>query len=206
MKILQAKFGYLIHNKVTDTYSQKIYLPNNAKLDNYEEVPREDIDLELYERVTNLQEENKTLQHNNEMLNQAKDELIQKNESLTKVAKVVANQVTDDAIALQIQEFYDEWNVDINVTVGQYIRYEGVLYKVLTAHTTQANWMPSIATSLFAKVLVDPTGTTVLEWEQPDSTNPYMTGDKVTYNGKTYICKVDNNVWQPDVYGWEVIE
>ena len=182
---LQAKFGYLIHNKVTDTYSKLIYLPDNVNLDNFEEVRDETIDERLVDKMKEVEK---------------------KEESLTKVAKVVANQVTDDAIALEIQEFYDEWNVDIDVTVGQYIRYEGLLYKVLTAHTTQANWMPSIATSLFAKVLVDPTGTTVLEWEQPDSTNPYMTGDKVTYNGKTYICKVDNNVWQPDVYGWEVIE
>lgn len=24
------------------------------------------------------------------------------------------------------------------------------------------------------------------EWEQPDSTNPYMAGDKVAHNGKTW--------------------
>lgn len=42
----------------------------------------------------------------------------------------------------------------------------------------------------------------VLPWEQPDSTNPYMTGDKVTHNGKTWVSDVDNNVWEPGVYGW----
>lgn len=43
------------------------------------------------------------------------------------------------------------------------------------------------------------------EWKQPDSTNPYMKGDKVTYNGKTYESVIDNNVWSPDTYpaGWK---
>lgn len=36
----------------------------------------------------------------------------------------------------------------------------------------------------------------------------YHVGDKVTYNGKKYICKLDNCVWSPDVYpqGWELVE
>ncbi len=198
MIILKAKFGYVIHNKVTDTYSDVVYLPNKKQLDNYEEVPRDDVDFEVYERIINLQEENK-------VLSQAKDELIQKNQSLTKVAKVVANQVTDDVIALEIQEFYDEWQVGVAYVVGQYIRFEEVLYKVITAHTSQEGWTPSGATSLFAKVLIDPSGG-VLEWQQPDSTNPYMKGDKVLFEGVTYISTVDNNVWQPGVYGWEVAQ
>lgn len=185
MQVLYAQFGYLLRNKTTGALTNKVYLPDGADTSNYEQVPREDIDLDLYTRVSGLQD---------------------KEESLTKVAKVVANSVTDDAVALKIQEFYDEWNVDVNVTVGQYIRYKDVLYKVLTAHTTQANWTPSETPSLFAKVLIDPSGETILDWEQPDSTNPYMKGDKVKYEGKTYMSTIDNNVWQPGVYGWELIK
>ena len=35
----------------------------------------------------------------------------------------------------------------------------------------------------------------------------YNTGDKITYNGKKYICKMDGCVWSPDVYpaGWEEV-
>ena len=205
MIILKARFGYVIHNKVTDTYSNVVYLPNKKQLDNYEEVPRDDIDFEVYEKITNLQEDNEVLHKDNKELHQAKDELVQKNQSLTKVAKVVANQVTDDVIALEIQEFYDEWQVGVAYAVGRYIRYKEVLYKVITEHTSQEGWTPDSATSLFAKVLIDPDGG-VLEWEQPDSTNPYMTGDKVTFEGVTYISTVDNNVWQPGVYGWEIVQ
>lgn len=36
----------------------------------------------------------------------------------------------------------------------------------------------------------------------------YNIGDKITYNGKKYICKMDGCVWTPDAYpqGWELVE
>lgn len=185
MQVLYAQFGYLLRNKNTGVMTKQVYLPDGADTSNYEQVPREDIDLDLYSRVSGLQD---------------------KEESLTKVAKVVANSVTNDAIALQIQEFYDEWIPNVLVKAGQYIRHDDILYKVLTEHTTQEGWTPDATASLFAKVLTDPTGETILEWVQPDSTNAYMAGDKVTHNGVTYISTIDNNVWEPGVYGWEVME
>lgn len=39
-------------------------------------------------------------------------------------------------------------------------------------------------------------------WAQPGSTNPYMLGDKVRHNGKIWMSTIDNNVWEPGVYGW----
>ncbi len=47
------------------------------------------------------------------------------------------------------------------------------------------------------------------EYVQPTGAHDsYKVGDKVTYNGKKYICKMDNCVWSPDVYpaGWEESE
>ena len=49
----------------------------------------------------------------------------------------------------------------------------------------QETWTPDTAVSLWAKVLTDPSGR-ILAWVQPDSTNPYMKGDKVTHKGKTW--------------------
>lgn len=46
------------------------------------------------------------------------------------------------------------------------------------------------------------------EYKQPTgSHDSYNTGNKVTYNGKKYICKMDNCVWSPDTYpaGWEEV-
>lgn len=82
--------------------------------------------------------------------------------------------------------------------------YDSVLYKVLQAHTSQADWMPDVSVSLFAKILI-PDPTVIPEWEQPESTNPYMKGDKVTHNGKTWVSNIDNNVWEPGVYGWDEV-
>ena len=92
-----------------------------------------------------------------------------------------ARQIADDAEALNVKFLYKEFNKQIGRTldVGEYIQYNDKLYKVLQAHTVQEQWTPEAAPSLFAEVLVDPTGETILEWKQPDSTNPYMTGDKV---------------------------
>lgn len=70
--------------------------------------------------------------------------------------------------------------------------------------TSQEAWTPPDAPSLFAKVLIPDTDT-IPEWEQPDSTNPYAKGDKVTHNGKTWISTADGNVWEPGVYGWEEV-
>lgn len=109
-----------------------------------------------------------------------------------------------DEQSLQVPNLYPVWKENVNYVIGDRVLYNEVLYKVLQSHTSQTDWTPDVAASLFAKVLI-PDVNVIPEWEQPESTNPYMTGDKVTYNGKTYASIVDNNVWAPDVYGWEEI-
>lgn len=107
-----------------------------------------------------------------------------------------------DEDALEAVQLYPSWkNNHEYKEVGERVRYDGVLYKVLQAHTSQSEWVPPQAPSLFAKVLIsDPD--VIPEWEQPDSTNPYMKDDKVTHSGKTWVSDVDNNVWEPGIYGW----
>lgn len=107
----------------------------------------------------------------------------------------------DDNTALRMVEFYPEWTTDTDYATGFKVQYGGTLYKCLRAHTAQADWTPDASPSLWAKVLI-PDPDVIPEWEQPDSTNPYMTGDKVTHNSKTWVSDIDNNVWAPGVYGW----
>lgn len=96
-----------------------------------------------------------------------------------------------------------------DVTNGFRCQYNGVLYKVLQPHTIQESWNPADSPSLFAQVLI-PDEDVVPEWVQPDSTNGYSIGDKVTHNGVIYESLVDNNVWEPGVSGteslWSVVE
>ena len=116
-----------------------------------------------------------------------------------------------DEQALQVPLMFPKWQEGKEYVVGDRALYLGVLYKVLQAHTSQAGWEPDIAPSLFAKNLIvkDDSGEQVdiPEWVQPDSTNPYMIGDKVKFEGKIYQSLIDNNVWSPTAYpqGWEEV-
>lgn len=109
-----------------------------------------------------------------------------------------------DEDALEAVQLFPNWDATATYAVGDRVRYDGILYSCLTAHTAQADWTPAAAPSLWTKVLI-PYANVIPEWEQPDSTNPYMTGDKVTHNGKTWVSTCDNNVWEPGVYGWSEV-
>ncbi len=113
-------------------------------------------------------------------------------------------QMLGDTDALKIKTVYPEWDATATYEVDNKVLYNNVLYRCLQAHTAQQTWTPTDAPSLWTKVLIPEPGV-IKEWEQPESTNPYMTGDKVTHNGKTWISTIDNNVWEPGVYGWDEI-
>lgn len=106
-----------------------------------------------------------------------------------------------DEQALQVSELYPEWSGDgVSYKTGTRLNYKGILYKVLQEHTSQSDWAPDAASSLFAKVLVDDPEV-IPAWEQPMSTNGYAKGDRVTHKGKTWESMVDNNVWEPGAFG-----
>lgn len=121
------------------------------------------------------------------------------------VAQIQAQTLTD-AQALTVKAIYPAYNPEgIQYAKDYKVTYNGELYKCLQAHTSQADWTPDNAPSLWAKVLAGQEGTGIGEWEQPDSTNPYMAGDQVTHNGKTWESLVDNNVWEPGAQGTEAL-
>lgn len=116
------------------------------------------------------------------------------------------NEVPDN-VAGYIPEVFPVWSAaGVQYEVGQRVQYNGVLYKVLTAHPSQESWKPDVSPSLFVKVISSISGE-IPEWEQPTAENAYMKGDKVRYNGKVYESLIDNNVWKPDEYpaGWKEI-
>lgn len=114
--------------------------------------------------------------------------------------------ISDD-IACKICSYFPLWiPLAHSYKKGDRVNYNGTLYKVLQDHISQVLWTPDKSPSLFAKVLTSEDGTPK-EWEQPDSTNAYMKGDKVTYQGKIYESTIDNNVWSPVAYpqGWKEV-
>lgn len=187
LRILVPTYGYVLKNKKSgDVFAGRIYLGKTASPDDYEEIEDRSVNMSILNTFVDIDT---------------------KEQSLTKIGKIVANQVTDDAVALSIQEFYDIWEVGISYSVGRYITHNDILYKVLTEHTSQDTWAPDVSPSLFAKVLIDPSGETIPEWVRPDSTNAYMIGDKVIFEGNTYESIIDNNIWSPTEYpdGWKQI-
>ena len=126
--------------------------------------------------------------------------------TLEEVSRMIITQqinslAVDDNTALRMAEFYPEWAAGVDYATGYKAQHGGRLWRCLQAHTSQTGWEPENAPSLWAKVLI-PDENIIPEWEQPDSTNAYSKGDKVTHNGKTWVSDVENNVWEPGVYGW----
>ena len=117
-----------------------------------------------------------------------------------------ASQTLPDEKAQTNIALYPHWSESAHYTVDYRVQYNDTVYKCLQEHDAQATWNPEDAPSLWAKVL-NPSED-IPDWEQPDSTNPYMTGDKVRYNGKVYESVIDNNVWSPEALpsGWRLIE
>ena len=171
-----------------------------------DEIPSYDLETE-YVVISGYTEKEKVIIVNYEIRNIVKTkEQLQKDDQL-KCLKMFANTLSDEQ-ALQVPLMYDEFEANRHYIVGERVLYQDVLYKVITEHTSQVTWTPDVAPSLFAKVINESTDGNIPEWVQPDSTNAYSKGDKVSYNGHIYESVIDGNVWSPDAYpqGWQLIE
>lgn len=111
----------------------------------------------------------------------------------------------DDVTAAEHTDTFATWEPDIAYAVGNIRKHEDNLYRCAQAHTSQTGWEPDKTPALWVKI-GDPAEEWP-EWSQPvGAHDAYMKGDKVSYNGAHWISGIDNNVWQPGVYGWEQSE
>jgi hypothetical protein len=107
-------------------------------------------------------------------------------------------QTLPDEQALEVPSVFPVFQVGVNYEVGFKLRYKDILYKVLQAHTSQADWTPDVTPALWTVVSLDEWP----EWVQPTGAqDAYAKGDKVSHNGKHWISEVDGNVWEPGIYG-----
>ena len=114
---------------------------------------------------------------------------------------VLAGELPEEDLG-QIVDLWPAWAAGVSYAVDEIVRHEGSLYKVVQAHTSQADWAPPGAPSLFAKIT--PPGL-IAEWVQPTGAqDTYSLGDLVTHVGQVWESTVDNNSWEPGVYGWEI--
>ena len=142
------------------------------------------------------------------------EQLIEQTNKAMEIFNINFNDLLPDLTdeqALEMPLLFPKWQAGKEYAVGDRVLYLGTLYKVIQAHTSQQGWEPDITPSLFAKNLIvkddDGEQVDIPEWEQPDSTNPYMKGDKVKFEGKIYQSLIDQNVWSPAAYpqGWEEV-
>lgn len=129
------------------------------------------------------------------------------NNQLNKLVKDKLLPKLSDEEAYSIKELYPEFEIGIVYKVGDRIMYNGKFYKVISEHTSQADWTPDAAVSLFVEIS-DPS-IEYPEFKQPTSTETaYMKGDKITFNGAKYISLVDYNVYSPTDYpkNWQLVD
>jgi hypothetical protein len=102
--------------------------------------------------------------------------------ALIKMAVKMARNITDDQEALSVKCLYKQWEKQIGrqLEVGEYIQYDGKLYRVLQQHVAQTNWIPGVGTeSLFVVIDKEHSGleNDPIPWQS----------NMECFNGKYYI-------------------
>ncbi len=132
------------------------------------------------------------------------DSLKQMNE-VTSIAFVTLAESgsIDDITAGEHAEMFAMWETGIAYAVGNIRRYtDGKLYRCLQAHTSQPDWTPDAAVSLW--VCTSDPAEEWPAWSQPvGAHDAYAKGAKVSHKNKHWISTCDANVWEPGAYGWE---
>ena len=110
----------------------------------------------------------------------------------------------DEVTATEHTDLFTPWVCGVAYVVGALRQYNNELYRCVQAHTSQDDWTPDAAVSLWSKV-----GNPAEEypaWSQPiGSHDAYAEGDKVSHNGKKWLCTCNANVWEPGAYGWDEV-
>lgn len=146
--------------------------------------------------------------YNNYLKEKAEQANLKKaNDQLNVLVKDKLLPKLSDEEAYTIRVLYPEFQIGIVYKVGERIIYKDKFYKVISEHTSQADWTPDVAVSLFVEIS-DPS-IEYPEFKQPISTETaYMKGDKITFNGAKYISLVDYNVYSPTDYpnNWKLVD
>lgn len=131
-----------------------------------------------------------------------RNDLVEQAQVIRAGMQALARTAPDAVLLAQPMAMYDEWDANgVAYTLNDIRQYNGLLYRCVQAHTSQATWTPEDAPSLWTRI-ADPAQEWP-EWIQPTGAhNAYAKGAKVSHNGKHWISDVDANVWEPGVYGW----
>lgn len=128
-------------------------------------------------------------------------------QQIRRALELFAKTVTDESTMMEIADVYPAYAVGKAYKTGDVFRYgenedgETQLYQVLQDHTSHEEWKPDESPSLYKKVGFTPSGIPI--WTQPlGASDAYQAGDVVQHNDHVWTSDVNNNVWEPGVYGW----
>lgn len=129
-------------------------------------------------------------------------DLVEQAQAIRAGMQALARTAPDAVLLAQPMAMYDEWSAEsVEYVLDDIRQYNGLLYRCVQAHTSQATWTPEDAPSLWTRI-ADPAQEWP-EWIQPTGAhNAYAKGAKVTHAGKRWVSDVDANTWEPGVYGW----
>lgn len=96
----------------------------------------------------------------------------------------------DDSTALRMMDYYPAWESGKAYTVGYKVTYNGKLYRVGMAHTSQADWTPDTSASLFERIDETHNGSKY-DPIPYDGNMALESGKYYTQNGVTYLCTRD---------------
>ena len=114
----------------------------------------------------------------------------------------LATSYLNDEQAESVTGLFAKWEIGVNYSVGDRRQYDGLLYRCVQAHTSQADWIPPAVPALWVRTSTEEWP----EWIQPTGAqDAYSAGDKVSHNDKHWISDVNANVWEPSVYGWNEV-
>lgn len=126
-----------------------------------------------------------------------------KGESEIKAAAHTAQRYVPDDIAFaQPRVLFEPWSGEGVAYVLNDVRmYGDQIYRCIAAHTSQTDWTPDAAVSLWVRI-ADPNEEWPA-WVQPTGAHDaYASGAKVSHNDKHWASDMDANTYEPGVYGW----
>ena len=147
--------------------------------------------------------------YNDILKEQERQEQIVKGEQLKQELqeRAILDYASDED-AYTMRYLYPEWlGNGLTYKTNDRLMYNDKFYKVLQDHTSQSDWTPDTASSLYVEI-ADPSNE-YSEFKQPTGAHDaYAKGDKITFEGKHYISLIDANVYSPTAYpaGWQLAE
>ena len=134
---------------------------------------------------------------------------LQSAEQIRKALQMFAQTLGNEE-AMEVATVFPKYEVGKSYKVDEMFTYgeNGVgdpqLFRVVQAHTSQEDWIPSETPSLYTPIGLDEKGYPI--WSRPTgSHDSYNKGDIVDYKGELYKSLIDGNAYSPEEYhaGWQ---